>query len=156
MREVVATSKIKRDSRLLFCSDNEVQRRHFWGICKTGSPNYVPRAKSGSRSRFILPARAGWRGGNWGSCPGAPLQGGPSWWYLFVSNKTLVWKFSWFMSDKGIQTYFIFLCCVKYQRAPNSNWFLYNFDCLPVLVISTEKTINIFGFVQCKYISFRW
>ena len=41
-------------------------------------------------------------------------------------------------------------------RAPNSNWFLYNFDCLPVLVIATEKPINIFGFVQCKYIWFRW
>ena len=27
---------------------------------------------------------------------------------------------------------------VSYATAPNSNWFLYKFDCLPVLVITTE------------------
>ena len=45
---------------------------------------------------------------------------------------------------------------VSYTTAPNSNWFLYKFDCLPVLVIATEYPISIFGFVQCKYIWFRW
>jgi len=30
------------------------------------------------------------------------------------------------------------------------------FDCLPVLVIATEKPRSIFGFVQRKYICFRW
>ena len=37
------------------------------------------------------------------------------WWNLFVSNKILVWKISWFRSDTRIQLYIIFLCCVKYQ-----------------------------------------
>jgi len=27
---------------------------------------------------------------------------------------------------------------ISYTIAPNSNWFLYKFDCLPVLVIATE------------------
>jgi len=26
--------QVNRDSRILFCSDNEVQRRHFFGSCK--------------------------------------------------------------------------------------------------------------------------
>jgi len=34
------------------------------------------------------------------------------------------------MRDTGMQTYNIVLCCVQYQRVPNSNWFLYNFDSL--------------------------
>ena len=34
---------------------------------------------------------------------------------LFVSNKILVWKSSWFRSDTRIQLYVIFLRCVKYQ-----------------------------------------
>ena len=47
--------------------------------------------------------------------PGPPLQGGPPWWNLFVSDKILVWKISWFRSDTRKQLYIIFLCCIKYQ-----------------------------------------
>jgi len=38
----------------------------------------------------------------WGAtgeiAPGPPLQGGPPWWNLFVSNKMLIWKM--FVSQK--------------------------------------------------------
>ena len=53
----------------------------------------------GSGSRAGL---RGW-GGNRGNCPGPPAARGPPWWNLFVSNKILVWKISWFGSDTRIQ-----------------------------------------------------
>jgi len=66
--------------------------------------------------QFRAQSRAGLRGeGNGGNCPGPPAARGPRWWNLLVSNKILVWKFSWFRSDTRIQLYIIFLCCVKYQ-----------------------------------------
>ena len=55
------------------------------------------------------------KGGAMGAiAPGPPLEGGPPWWTLFVSNKILVWKIPWFRSDTRIQLYIIFLCCVNY------------------------------------------
>jgi len=49
---------------------------------------------------------------NGGNCPDTPLHAGPPWWTLFVSNKVLVWKTSWFRSDTRIRLYLIFLCWV--------------------------------------------
>ena len=48
---------------------------------------------------------------------------GPSWWNLFVSNKILVWKISWFRSDTRIQLYIISLCYVKHQGPPTATDF---------------------------------
>ena len=90
--------------------------------------------------------------------PGPPPQGGPPWWNLFVSNK---YSFEKFRNSEAIQEYNSILYSyvalhIKGTRAPNSNWFIYKFDCLPVLVIVIEQPICIFGFVECKYIWFRW
>jgi len=59
------------------------------------------------------------KGGTMGAiAPGPPLEGGPPWWNLFVSNKILVWKIPWFRSDTRMQLYIIFLCCVECQGLP--------------------------------------
>ena len=54
-----------------------------------------------------------------------------------------------------IEKWPVFLQNASGNPAPNSNWFLYKFDCLPVSVIATEKPISIFGFVQRTYLGFR-
>ena len=64
--------------------------------------------------------RAGLRGARGAIAPGPRCKGDPLWWNLFVSNKILVWKISWFRSDTRIQLYIIFLCCVKYPRPPTA------------------------------------
>ena len=78
------------------------------------------------------------KGGKRSNCPGPPAARGPPWWNLFVSNKTLVWKiFAIQKRDKNTTLYYIPILH-EVSRAPNGNWFLHKFDCLPVLVIVTE------------------
>ena len=71
--------------------------------------------------------------------PGPRLQGDPRDEIYLFQIKFSFEKFSWLKSGTWIQLYIIFLCCVK---GPNSNSFLCKFDCLPALVIATEKVVD--------------
>ena len=73
--------------------------------------------------------RVGLRGGNGGNCPGPSAPRGPPWWHLFVLNKVFVWKIV-VIQKRRKNTNSIFRCCLS--------WFLWKFDFLPVLVVTTE------------------
>jgi len=83
---------------------------------------------SPTRSHFCWQGRIK-GGGNGGNCPGPSAPRGPPWWHLFVLNKVFVWKIV-VIQKRRKNTNSIFRCCLS--------WFLWKFDFLPVLVITTE------------------
>jgi len=72
--------------------------------------------------------------------PGPPQQGGPrDEIYLFQTK----YSFEKFRNSEVIQennsiSYSYGALSIKETRVPSSNWFIYKFDCLPVLVIAIE------------------
>jgi len=75
-------------------------------------------------------------GGNRGNRPGPPAARGPrDEIYLFQ----IKYSFEKFRDSEAIQEYNSIYSMLRWvSRAHNSNWFLYKFDCLPILVIAIE------------------
>jgi len=103
--------------QLLWFTIKSDSRQLLWkGTAKFQSPALLSWTKGFEPlCQFLAQSRGGLSEGDGCNCPGPPAARGPPWWNLFVSNKILVWKISWFRSDTRLQLYIIFLCCVKYQ-----------------------------------------
>ena len=100
--------------------------------------------------------RAGLRGGATGAiAPGPPLQGGPPWWNLFVSNEILGWKifviqkryknttllYSYVLSSmKGTQQQLITQKTALRNRKPQKTALVYSANSL-----STEIIVHALG-----------
>jgi len=72
--------------------------------------------------------------------PGPRCKGAPRDEMHFLQIK---YSFEKFRNSEAIQEYNSILysyvtLIINETRAPNSNWFIYKFDCLPVLVIAIE------------------
>jgi len=92
-----------------FTAESANEKR-FWGL-------YYNITLANTLNTTVI--RVGLRGGATEAfAPGPPLQEGPTWWNLFVSNKILVWKI--FVIQKRYKNttllYIILLCCIKYQE----------------------------------------